>query len=170
MRTLAFICESCVFAYLGLALFSFPLKVEMALIIWSIIFILIGRALNIFPLAVLCNRFRQHRITKVRGVVPFLLSGCRHPKNLFEKATVLCFCFSSENDADHVVLRPPRRHRLRPQPSPRVQGGNQKGEGEKRKKSNRAKHLFRSLLSTRLFVAAIFSPQHAFLIFTFRFW
>ena len=26
MRTVAFVCESCVFAYLGLALFSFPLR------------------------------------------------------------------------------------------------------------------------------------------------
>ena len=65
MRTISFISESCVFAYLGLALFSFPLRWEPALIIWSIIFILIGRALNIFPLSVLCNKFRQHQITKV---------------------------------------------------------------------------------------------------------
>ena len=65
MRTLAFICESCVFAYLGLAIFSFPHRLETALIIWSIIFILIGRALNIFPLAAVCNKFRQHQITKV---------------------------------------------------------------------------------------------------------
>ena len=47
MRTLAFACESCVFAYLGLAIFSFPHKFELALIIWSIVFILLGRALNI---------------------------------------------------------------------------------------------------------------------------
>ena len=67
MRTISFISESCVFAYLGLALFSFPLRWEPALIIWSIIFILIGRALNIFPLSVLCNKFRQHQITKVHS-------------------------------------------------------------------------------------------------------
>ena len=65
MRTISFISESCIFAYLGLALFSFPLRWEPALIIWSIIFILFGRALNIFPLSVLCNKFRQHQITKV---------------------------------------------------------------------------------------------------------
>merc|ERR1719312_2282870 len=63
MRTLAFVCESCVFVYLGLGIFSFPHRVEMALIVWSIIFILAGRALNIFPLAALCNRFRTHQIT-----------------------------------------------------------------------------------------------------------
>ena len=66
MRTVSFICESCVFAYLGLAIFSFPHRFEVALVVWSSIFILIGRALNIFPLAMLCNRFRQHQITKVR--------------------------------------------------------------------------------------------------------
>lgn len=63
MRTLSFVCETCVFAYLGIAIFSFPHRFEPALIVWSIIFILAGRALNIFPLAALCNRFRTHRIT-----------------------------------------------------------------------------------------------------------
>ena len=84
MRTLAFICESCVFAYLGLAIFSFPLRWETALIIWSIVFILIGRACNIFPLSMLCNKFRQHQITKkmmlimwfsgLRGAIAYALS------------------------------------------------------------------------------------------------
>jgi sodium/hydrogen exchanger 8 len=63
MRTLAFIAETCVFAYLGLALFSFQHRVEPALVVWSIVLCLIGRACNIFPLAVLCNRFREHQIT-----------------------------------------------------------------------------------------------------------
>ena len=56
------------FAYLGLALFSFPLRFEPALIVWSIVFILVGRALNIFPLAMLSNKWRTHKITKVRGL------------------------------------------------------------------------------------------------------
>lgn len=64
MRTLAFIAETCVFAYLGLALFSFKLHFEPALVIWSLILCLIGRACNIFPLAYLCNKFREHQITK----------------------------------------------------------------------------------------------------------
>ncbi|KOX81154.1 Sodium/hydrogen exchanger 8 [Melipona quadrifasciata] len=79
MRTLAFIAETCVFAYLGLALF-----VEPALIIWSIILCLIGRAANIFPLAFLVNRFREHQITRkmmfimwfsgLRGAISYALS------------------------------------------------------------------------------------------------
>lgn len=86
MRTVSFICESCVFAYLGLAIFSFPLRLEPALIIWSIIFILLGRALNIFPLATLCNKFRVHQISKkmmlimwfsgLRGAIAYAL--CLH--------------------------------------------------------------------------------------------
>jgi hypothetical protein len=64
MRTVSFACESCVFAYLGLAIFSFPHQFELSLILWSIAFILLGRALNIFPLAALCNRFRTHQITR----------------------------------------------------------------------------------------------------------
>ncbi|XP_011312653.1 sodium/hydrogen exchanger 8 [Fopius arisanus] len=84
MRTLAFIAETCVFAYLGLALFSFRHRFEPALVIWSIILCLIGRAANIFPLALLVNRFREHRITKkmmfimwfsgLRGAISYALS------------------------------------------------------------------------------------------------
>ncbi|KAF7994306.1 hypothetical protein HCN44_003396 [Aphidius gifuensis] len=68
MRTLAFIAETCVFAYLGLALFSFRHR----------------RAANIFPLAILVNRFREHQITKkmmfimwfsgLRGAISYALS------------------------------------------------------------------------------------------------
>lgn len=64
LRTLAFIAETCVFAYLGLALFSFKHRVEPAFVIWSIILCLVGRACNIFPLAFLVNKFREHQITK----------------------------------------------------------------------------------------------------------
>ncbi|KAJ8919652.1 hypothetical protein NQ315_006179, partial [Exocentrus adspersus] len=84
LRTLAFIAETCVFAYLGLALFSFKHRVEPALVVWSIILCLIGRACNIFPLALLVNRFREHQITRkmmfimwfsgLRGAISYALS------------------------------------------------------------------------------------------------
>ncbi|XP_018322558.1 sodium/hydrogen exchanger 8 [Agrilus planipennis] len=84
LRTLAFIAETCVFAYLGLALFSFKHRVEPAFIIWSIILCLIGRACSIFPLAFLVNKFREHQITKkmmfimwfsgLRGAISYALS------------------------------------------------------------------------------------------------
>lgn len=84
LRTLAFIAETCVFAYLGLALFSFKHRVEPALVVWSLILCLMGRACNIFPLAILCNKFREHQITKkmmfimwfsgLRGAISYALS------------------------------------------------------------------------------------------------
>ncbi|EFN88906.1 Sodium/hydrogen exchanger 8 [Harpegnathos saltator] len=84
MRTLAFIAETCVFAYLGLAIFSFRHRVEPALVVWSLILCLLGRAANIFPLALLVNRFREHQITKkmmfimwfsgLRGAISYALS------------------------------------------------------------------------------------------------
>lgn len=84
MRTLSFIAETCVFAYLGLAIFSFDHRCELALVIWSIILCLIGRACNIFPLAHMVNRFREHKITNkmqfvmwfsgLRGAISYALS------------------------------------------------------------------------------------------------
>uniref|UniRef100_A0A146KTU6 Sodium/hydrogen exchanger n=2 Tax=Lygus hesperus TaxID=30085 RepID=A0A146KTU6_LYGHE len=84
MRTLSFIAETCVFAYLGLAIFSFKHRVELALVVWSLILCLIGRACNIFPLAYLCNKFREHKINKkmmfimwfsgLRGAISYALS------------------------------------------------------------------------------------------------
>lgn len=84
LRTLAFVAETCVFAYLGLALFSFKHRVEPALTAWSLILCLIGRACNIFPLAILVNKFREHQITKkmmfimwfsgLRGAISYALS------------------------------------------------------------------------------------------------
>lgn len=84
LRTLAFVAETCVFAYLGLALFSFKHRVEPALTAWSLILCLLGRACNIFPLALLVNKFREHQITKkmmfimwfsgLRGAISYALS------------------------------------------------------------------------------------------------
>lgn len=84
MRTLAFIAETCVFAYLGLAIFSFKHQVELSFVIWSIVLCLIGRACNIFPLAYLVNKFREHKINNkmqfimwfsgLRGAISYALS------------------------------------------------------------------------------------------------
>nr|NVI76217.1 Na[+]/H[+] hydrogen exchanger 1 [Cucujiformia] len=84
LRTLSFIAETCVFAYLGLALFSFQHRAEPALVVWSLVLCLIGRACNIFPLAYLVNKFREHQITKkmmfimwfsgLRGAISYALS------------------------------------------------------------------------------------------------
>ena len=76
MRTLAFVCESSIFIYLGLGIFSFPHRVELSLVVWALVLILVGRALNIFPLSLLCNKFRSHQITK-RMMVIMWFSGLR---------------------------------------------------------------------------------------------
>merc|ERR1719232_2079747 len=76
MRTLAFVCESSIFIYLGLGIFSFPHRVELSLVVWSLVLILLGRALNIFPLSLLCNKFRSHQITKKMMVIMWF-SGLR---------------------------------------------------------------------------------------------
>lgn len=84
LRTVAFMCETCVFAYIGLAIFSFPHKFEISFVIWCIVLVLFGRALNIFPLSFLLNFFRDHKITPkmmfvmwfsgLRGAIPYALS------------------------------------------------------------------------------------------------
>uniref|UniRef100_A0A672JTL8 Solute carrier family 9 member 8 n=2 Tax=Sinocyclocheilus grahami TaxID=75366 RepID=A0A672JTL8_SINGR len=84
LRTVAFMCETCVFAFLGLSIFSFPHKFELSFVIWCIVLVLVGRAVNIFPLSFLLNFFRDHKINPkmmfvmwfsgLRGAIPYALS------------------------------------------------------------------------------------------------
>ncbi|XP_058815487.1 sodium/hydrogen exchanger 8 [Topomyia yanbarensis] len=99
MRTLAFIAETCVFAYLGLAIFSFKHRCELSFVIWAIILCLIGRACNIFPLAWLVNRFREHKITNKMAFIMWF-SGLR---GAISYALSLHLQFSSE-ETRHVVI------------------------------------------------------------------
>uniref|UniRef100_A0A8C6MBN4 Sodium/hydrogen exchanger 8 n=1 Tax=Nothobranchius furzeri TaxID=105023 RepID=A0A8C6MBN4_NOTFU len=76
--------ETCVFAFLGLSIFSFPHNFEISFVIWCIVLVLLGRAVNIFPLSFLLNFFRDHKITPkmmfimwfsgLRGAIPYALS------------------------------------------------------------------------------------------------
>ncbi|KAG7520162.1 hypothetical protein JOB18_024404 [Solea senegalensis] len=84
LRTVAFMCETCVFAFLGLSIFSFPHNFEFSFVIWCIVLVLLGRAVNIFPLSFLLNFFRDHKINPkmmfimwfsgLRGAIPYALS------------------------------------------------------------------------------------------------
>ena len=84
LRTAAFVSETLIFAYLGLAVFSFDHKFEFSFITWSIVLILVGRAFNIFPISVILNRFRETKIKRsnqmimwfsgLRGAIAFALS------------------------------------------------------------------------------------------------
>jgi len=98
MRTLAFACETCVFVYLGLGIFSFPHRVELSLVVWSLVLILIGRALNIFPLSALCNKFRSHQITN-RMMVIMWFSGLRGAI-----AYALCLHLEFDEDVRKVLV------------------------------------------------------------------
>jgi len=83
-RTFAFLAESCVFAYLGMAIFSFSHSFKPAFVIWTLILCLVGRAINIFPISVVVNKFREHQIdfkkqfimwfSGLRGAIAFALA------------------------------------------------------------------------------------------------
>uniref|UniRef100_A0A8C5AYT5 Sodium/hydrogen exchanger n=1 Tax=Gadus morhua TaxID=8049 RepID=A0A8C5AYT5_GADMO len=84
LRSVAFMCETCVFAFLGLSIFSFPHNFEFSFVIWCIFLVLLGRAVNIFPLSFLLNFFRETKISPkmmfimwfsgLRGAIPYALS------------------------------------------------------------------------------------------------
>merc|ERR1711990_721972 len=75
-RAMAFLAETSVFAYLGMAIFSFQHKLVPSFLIWTIILILIGRAVNIFPISWFLNNFRETRITRKMQFVMWF-SGLR---------------------------------------------------------------------------------------------
>ncbi|MFH4978927.1 hypothetical protein AB6A40_005636 [Gnathostoma spinigerum] len=84
LRTIAFVAETCTFAYLGMALFTIKLDLRPMFILWSILLCFIGRAINIFPLSFIVNQFRQVQISVknqfimwysgMRGAVAFALA------------------------------------------------------------------------------------------------
>lgn len=92
MRTLAFICETCVFSYLGLAIFSFKHQVEPALVIWSLILCLVGRAANIFPLSWMVNKFRT---TKITPKMSFIMVSLMIRSKMFQLTFSLLVVFGS---------------------------------------------------------------------------
>ncbi|XP_784010.4 sodium/hydrogen exchanger 8 isoform X2 [Strongylocentrotus purpuratus] len=97
-RTMAFLAETCVFMYLGLAIPSFNHRFEPALVLWSIVLILVGRAFNTFPLSFICNKFREHKITfKMQFVMWF--SGLRGAI-----AYALSMHLEFGNDTRHVLV------------------------------------------------------------------
>ncbi|KAI0214453.1 Sodium/hydrogen exchanger 8 [Lamellibrachia satsuma] len=97
-RTISFIAETCVFAYLGLAIFSFRHIVKPALVLWSIALILIARAFNIYPLSFAANYFREHKITKKMQFIMWL-SGLRGAI-----AFALSLHLEFDNEQRHVIV------------------------------------------------------------------
>ncbi|KNC47533.1 sodium/hydrogen exchanger [Thecamonas trahens ATCC 50062] len=75
-RAVAWLAETCIFGYLGIAVFSFDHYLHFGLIFWSIVLILVGRAANIFPLSSLVNARRAIQITPKHQVIMWF-SGLR---------------------------------------------------------------------------------------------
>ena len=97
-RTFAFLAESCVFAYLGMAIFSFSHNFKPAFVIWTLILCLVGRAVNIFPISFCVNKFREHQIdfkkqfimwfSGLRGAIAFALA-IHLPFNLEKRRVIV---------------------------------------------------------------------------------
>eukprot|EP00294_Goniomonas_avonlea_P005932 CAMPEP_0114563494 /NCGR_PEP_ID=MMETSP0114-20121206/13143_1 /TAXON_ID=31324 /ORGANISM="Goniomonas sp, Strain m" /LENGTH=449 /DNA_ID=CAMNT_0001749351 /DNA_START=497 /DNA_END=1846 /DNA_ORIENTATION=+ len=84
-QTLAFVCDTFLFAYIGLCLTLYDYSASWSLAVWSIFLVCpIARALNIFPLAGLVNLFRANPIplkyqvimwfSGMRGMIAFVLA------------------------------------------------------------------------------------------------
>jgi len=75
-RSLSFLAETSVFAYLGLAIPNFAHVFNITLISVTLFLILVGRALNVFPLSFITNFFRRVKITRTMQFLMFF-SGLR---------------------------------------------------------------------------------------------
>ncbi|XP_032584609.1 sodium/hydrogen exchanger 8 isoform X2 [Drosophila mojavensis] len=155
MRTLAFIAETCVFAYLGLAIFSFKHQVELSFVIWSIVLCLIGRACNIFPLAYLVNKFREHKINNkmqfimwfsgLRGAISYALSLHLHldsqdKRHVIITTTLIIVLFTTLVLGGSTMpllkyLKPGKKRRARGSGSLRSSSGSSQSTHRKRSKS-----------------------------------
>ncbi|KAH8352476.1 hypothetical protein KR084_004409 [Drosophila pseudotakahashii] len=156
MRTLAFIAETCVFAYLGLAIFSFKHQVELSFVIWAIVLCLIGRACNIFPLAFLVNKFREHKINNkmqfimwfsgLRGAISYALSlhlnlDSQEKRHVIITTTLIIVLFTTLVLGGSTMpllkyLKPGKKRRTRGSVRNNTEeGGRRSGSGRKRSKS-----------------------------------
>eukprot|EP01086_Lenisia_limosa_P010057 TRINITY_DN3392_c0_g1_i1.p1 TRINITY_DN3392_c0_g1~~TRINITY_DN3392_c0_g1_i1.p1 ORF type:complete len:317 (-),score=51.92 TRINITY_DN3392_c0_g1_i1:6-902(-) len=76
LHTLAFLCETAVFAYLGIAIFTHEHHFDFGFILVTIVACLVGRVFNIYPLSFIMNLFRSE---KIPAKMPFMMwfSGLR---------------------------------------------------------------------------------------------
>uniref|UniRef100_A0A914MZK2 Sodium/hydrogen exchanger n=1 Tax=Meloidogyne incognita TaxID=6306 RepID=A0A914MZK2_MELIC len=75
-RTISFVAETCTFAYLGLALFTFELVFHPMFLILSIVLLFVSRAASVFPLSSLVNRFSKTKISMKNQIIMWF-SGMR---------------------------------------------------------------------------------------------
>jgi len=62
-RTAAFVCETCVFIYIGISLPTFDYRFDFRLILWSVVACFLGRALHVFPLSFLLNLKKKKKLS-----------------------------------------------------------------------------------------------------------
>jgi len=83
-KTFAFLSETSVFIFMGMALFTFKLQFDWKLIGFVVLFCIIGRAMNVFPLSLISNIYRTNKIayrdqfimffSGLRGAIAFSLA------------------------------------------------------------------------------------------------
>ncbi|XP_034126135.1 sodium/hydrogen exchanger 8 isoform X2 [Drosophila guanche] len=179
MRTLAFIAETCVFAYLGLAIFSFKHQVELSFVIWAIVLCLIGRACNIFPLAFLVNKFREHKINNkmqfimwfsgLRGAISYALSlhlnlDSEEKRHVIITTTLIIVLFTTLVLGGSTMpllkyLKPGKKRRPRGTVRNSSVEGEGAGAGARRSSSSRKRSKSISLSKTREWGQAIDSEH-----------
>jgi len=62
-RTAAFICETCVFIYIGMTFSFHDFTFNADLFSWSIFFICLSRAMSVFPICFILNKFLKDKIS-----------------------------------------------------------------------------------------------------------
>ncbi|KAH8413077.1 hypothetical protein KR009_007813 [Drosophila setifemur] len=171
MRTLAFIAETCVFAYLGLAIFSFNHRVELSFVIWAIVLCLLGRACNIFPLAFLVNKFREHKINNkmqfimwfsgLRGAISYALSlhlnlDSQEKRHVIITTTLIIVLFTTLVLGGSTM---PLLKYLKPGKKRRIRGSVRSSEEGARRSNSRKRSKSISLSKTREWGQAIDSEH-----------
>jgi len=83
-RTLAFVCETSVFLYIGISISTFQFDFDWRLIAWTVLLCLVGRAIHVFPICFILNRFKKNKFSPqiqfaiwfagLRGAIAFSLS------------------------------------------------------------------------------------------------
>eukprot|EP00741_Cyanophora_paradoxa_P000057 tig00000057_g54.t1 len=96
----AYICETTVFIYLGMAVFGYTHSFHGGLIFWSILLAFLARAANVFPLGALVNQFRTIKISRehmfvlwfsgLRGALAFAMALNFGNPHIMSATLIMC--------------------------------------------------------------------------------
>ncbi len=99
---LASISETFVFAYLGMAVFSFKQLFDVKLILITILLILVARAVNVFPISFIVNLTRKTNKIPLKQQLMLWFSGKEKKKRDF----VVCLFFYLRSDCCQDYVEP----------------------------------------------------------------